>query len=272
MTAEPLARSLALLCLAALSQVAATSAPPLPTGTLPNLHGLKMPPLLLSRDPAGAGRRRKAGDSKGTNASSALTPIQISAWSAARLPGKQVTQSSCCPVMISSLLSLPPRATRFEATSWGSLRPPQHNELQLFAWRQLWLCFPSTLHCNWKKTHCAWDCWVMLCAALRGTGRGAETPNELFGLCKICAGSVSSMFIPLSLPPPQGPTIELSISFGHVELHFSQNHLTVLIVQDLQTTSPFLPTCHPCRVLFGDRPSTSASTNTQTEHLHLCVP
>lgn len=110
------------------------------------------------------------------------------------------------------------------------------------------------------------------CVLPRGTGRGAETPNELFGLCKIRAGSVSSMFIPLSLPPPQGPTIELSISFGHVELHFSQSHLTVLIVQDLQTTSPFLPTCHPCRVLFGDRPSTSASTNTQTEHLHLCVP
>lgn len=160
-TAESLAHSLALLCLRqALSQVAATSAPPLPTGILPNPHGLKMPPSLLSRDPAGAGRGRKAGDSKGMNASSTLSPIQISTWSTARLPGKQVVQSSCCPVKIFFLLSLPPRATRSEDTSWGSLGPPQQNESQLFAWQQLWLCFPFTLHHNWKKN--------ILCLGLLG--------------------------------------------------------------------------------------------------------
>lgn len=37
----------------------------------------------------------------GINAPSSLTPIQILTWRAARFPGKQVIQSSCCPVMTS---------------------------------------------------------------------------------------------------------------------------------------------------------------------------
>lgn len=38
---------------------------------------------------------------RGINAPSSLTPIQILTWRAARFPGKQVIQSSCCPVMTS---------------------------------------------------------------------------------------------------------------------------------------------------------------------------
>lgn len=46
---------------------------------------------------------------RGINALSSLTLIQILTWRAARFPGKQVIQSSCCPVMIFSLPRLPPQ-------------------------------------------------------------------------------------------------------------------------------------------------------------------
>lgn len=46
---------------------------------------------------------------RGINALSSLTPIHILTWRAARFPGKQVIQSSCCPVMIFSLPRLPPQ-------------------------------------------------------------------------------------------------------------------------------------------------------------------
>lgn len=98
--------------------------------TLHNLHGHRILPLLLNIAPAGAGRRKsRLMTVRGINASSSLTPIQISSWRAARLPGKQVIQSSCCPVMIFSLPRLPPHTcSRSLSAIWGLIKLPRQGE------------------------------------------------------------------------------------------------------------------------------------------------
>lgn len=132
---------------------------------------------------------------RGINASSSLTPIQISTWRAARLPGKQVIQSSCCPVMIFSLPRLPPHTgSRSLSASWGFLRPPQQRKRARALHLAIALAvFPPQLCALSGETRimlCAvWRYWVM---PLREWAAGMKPKIKSSGLCKKYTASSSS--------------------------------------------------------------------------------
>ena len=144
----------------------------------------------------GAGRRkRRLPTIRGINASSSLTPIQISTWRAARLPGKQVLQSSCCPVMIFSLPRLPPHTcSRSLLASWGFLRPPQQRERAgALCLATVLALFPPQL-CTVSREKCimlcaVWQCWVM---PLGERAVGMKPKINFSSLCKKYTASSSS--------------------------------------------------------------------------------
>lgn len=144
----------------------------------------------------------------GINASSSLTPIQISAWRAARLPGKRVIQSSCCPVMIFSLPRLPPRThSRSLSASWGFLGPPRQRE-RAGALRSATALavFPPRLCTVSGEKHimlCAvGQCWV---TPLGDWAVGMKPKINFSSLCKKYTASSSSTLMRGRWLPNYGP-------------------------------------------------------------------
>lgn len=149
---------------------------------------------------------------RGINALSSLTPIHILTWRAARFPGKQVIQSSCCPVMIFSLPRLPPQTqSRSLQASWGFLRPPQPREGQSSLLAYSFGCFSSpALHCKWRKADCALCSMAVLGDALRRMSSGDETQNKLFQFVHSpfwFNSQESQMTEPIAQPPADRDTL-----------------------------------------------------------------